>query len=69
MGQAYPVDDDFCNFPCSGDESQLCGGYGYMNIWALDEPRPGKAPKYRNPEDEWNVVNCYKCVLIGLHRH
>ncbi|KAJ4415059.1 hypothetical protein N0V82_007575 [Gnomoniopsis sp. IMI 355080] len=28
-----PVDEAYCNEPCSGDDKQMCGGDGYMNLW------------------------------------
>lgn len=61
-GHAYPVDDAYCNEPCSGDERQTCGGYGYMNLWAQ------KGCDFLNPGKEfdssyiWEAVSCYKYI-------
>ncbi|ROW02321.1 hypothetical protein VSDG_02334 [Cytospora chrysosperma] len=32
----YPVAAEKCNSQCAGDKSQLCGGYGYMSLYARD---------------------------------
>ncbi|ROW05808.1 hypothetical protein VMCG_05123 [Cytospora schulzeri] len=34
MDNAYPVSTEKCNSPCAGDENQICGGYGYMSLYA-----------------------------------
>ncbi|KAK2613322.1 hypothetical protein N8I77_000243 [Diaporthe amygdali] len=31
-GDVRPVPDSYCNFPCSGDYDDTCGGYGYMGL-------------------------------------
>lgn len=32
-GDVRPVPDRYCNFPCSGDFDDNCGGYGFMGLY------------------------------------
>ncbi|KAL1882935.1 hypothetical protein Daus18300_000573 [Diaporthe australafricana] len=50
-GDVRPVPDSYCNFPCSGDYTESCGGYGFMGLYIrkgfkfVVEP-PQYPPKY-----------------------
>ncbi|KAL2282360.1 hypothetical protein FJTKL_10968 [Diaporthe vaccinii] len=33
QGEVRPVPDSYCNFPCSGDYDENCGGYGFMGLY------------------------------------
>lgn len=32
-GEVRPVPDSYCDFPCSGDYADTCGGYGFMGLY------------------------------------
>lgn len=54
-GEVRPVPDSYCNFPCSGDPGETCGGYGYMGLYIrrgsefVVEPPRYRAPPPRYP--------------------
>ncbi|KAJ4390907.1 Cell wall integrity and stress response component 2 [Gnomoniopsis smithogilvyi] len=66
-GDAEPVDDAYCNEPCSGDSTQTCGGFGYMNMWVQ------KGSDFLNPgegfdlDSAWKPEACYQ-DLDANHR-
>lgn len=47
--------DSNCNYPCPGDSSEPCGGYGYMNVFSNGVSGPTEAP---GPAG-WKSLGCY----------
>lgn len=69
LGDASPVAEELCNEPCSGDEHQTCGGYGYMNLYARNDVGlvrdAGVMVDQSHMEsgcEGWEALACYKCV-------
>lgn len=74
MGRPYSIGEEYCNFPCSGDGRQMCGGLGYMNLfWLRSTPwdddhdkKPSDRsydPSHRLHTEEWeswDSVGCFK---------
>lgn len=72
-GDAHPVSDSHCDTPCSGNETEICGGYGYMNIYARKDcggcyggggDDTAHGPPAGSSDELWKPVACYKFVDI-----
>ncbi|KAJ1331407.1 glyoxal/methylglyoxal oxidase [Microdochium nivale] len=60
-GGVQAADESGCQTPCDGDQTQMCGGGGYLSIWAN-----GKPPVYQPPSvkttglnNTWGYQGCY----------
>lgn len=49
MGQGYFAPDDFCNRPCSGNASEICGSYYSMSVFNITNYVRGAASSSSSP--------------------
>ncbi|TWU70362.1 hypothetical protein ED733_000105 [Metarhizium rileyi] len=51
-----PADEASCNFPCSGDKSETCGGDSTLSVWE-DSTYPSKPEEVS--VDDYETIGCY----------
>ncbi|KAK6519705.1 hypothetical protein TWF506_000005 [Arthrobotrys conoides] len=57
-----PAASGDCNTPCSGDNSQNCGGGNRLSLYlnsGYEEPEPPEPPKFNEGSDPWSLVGCH----------
>ena len=57
-----PVDLTECNFPCSGDETELCGAGNRINVFYSGKPGPSILRRF----DTHKYQACYAYVQLDL---